>query len=249
ATSRAIQTGESVDYLVNSIIDGIGRKSTLVMDNLGISATELQEEIKLTGDFGKAAANIIEREMGKVGEVMDTTTIKIARLNTAFENTKEKVGKGLVNALTFAVDVYNNKFNPAQYAADLAMRATNDTLLEYTANLNKVANVEERMGSLLRLKNAQRAKELEYLKQMATVMTPNAADPMSQLDDSRIQQAAFTFTQDPKSQSGFGAQVAMMDHMNEQVAEWEQGWRDAGNEVFGQVDKVNASMEDMGQNV
>ena len=70
ATSRAIQTGESVDYLVESIINGIGRKSTLVMDNLGISAAELQEEIKRVGDFGLAAANIIEREMGKAGDVL-----------------------------------------------------------------------------------------------------------------------------------------------------------------------------------
>ena len=45
ATKRASQTGESVDYLVNSIVDGIGRKSTLVLDNLGISATELQKEV------------------------------------------------------------------------------------------------------------------------------------------------------------------------------------------------------------
>ena len=65
ATKRAAQTGESVDYLVNSIIDGIGRKSTLVMDNLGISATELQAEIKKVGDFGEAAVETsLAREMG-----------------------------------------------------------------------------------------------------------------------------------------------------------------------------------------
>ena len=79
ATDRAIQTGESVDYLVNSIIDGIGRKSTLVMDNLGISAAELQAEIKKTGDFGLAAGNIIEKAIGEAGDVAETTAIKTAR--------------------------------------------------------------------------------------------------------------------------------------------------------------------------
>jgi DNA repair exonuclease SbcCD ATPase subunit len=34
ATIRAAETGQEVDYLVNSIIDGIGRQSPLILDNL-----------------------------------------------------------------------------------------------------------------------------------------------------------------------------------------------------------------------
>lgn len=92
ATKRAIETGESVDYLVQSIIDGIGRKSTLVLDNLGISASQLQEEIKKTGDFGQAAANIINEGLRETGDVADTTATKIAQIKTAFENAKEGLG-------------------------------------------------------------------------------------------------------------------------------------------------------------
>nr|BDD47699.1 hypothetical protein 1 [bacterium] len=99
ATKRAIQTGESVDYLVNSIIDGIGRKSTLVMDNLGISATELQEEIGKVGDFGIAAGNIIERELGKMGDVADTTKTEVEQLKTSFENLKTELGERLAPVL------------------------------------------------------------------------------------------------------------------------------------------------------
>ena len=43
AQRRAKDTGESVDYLVNSIVMGIGRKSPLILDNLGISAISLKE--------------------------------------------------------------------------------------------------------------------------------------------------------------------------------------------------------------
>lgn len=92
ATKRSIETGESVDYLVSSIIDGIGRKSTLVLDNLGISATQLQEEIKKTGDFGQAAANIIEKSLSETGDVADTTAVKMAQLSTATENLKTALG-------------------------------------------------------------------------------------------------------------------------------------------------------------
>jgi hypothetical protein len=103
ATNRAIETGESVDYLVDSIINGIGRKSSLVLDNLGISATELQEEMKKTGDFGAAAGNIIARELEKAGDVADTTSIKIAQLSTSFENLKVQVGDALIELGFFTV--------------------------------------------------------------------------------------------------------------------------------------------------
>lgn len=101
ATNRAIETGESVDYLVDSIITGIGRKSVLVMDNLGISAVELQEEVKKIGDFGAAAGVIIRRELTSMGEVADTTATKIESINTAWKNLKAGLGKSLVNTKGF----------------------------------------------------------------------------------------------------------------------------------------------------
>ena len=107
ATDRAAQTGESVDYLVNSIVDGIGRKSTLVLDNLGISASELQEEVKKVGDFGLAVGNIIERQMGKGGDTMLTTAQKTQALIAEFENLKTKVGKELTPAFNKLLTVTN----------------------------------------------------------------------------------------------------------------------------------------------
>jgi hypothetical protein len=98
ATKRAIQTGESVDYLVDSIITGIGRKSVLVMDNLGISAVELQKEIAKVGDFGIASGNIIERELTTMGDVADTTATSIAQLATAWSDLKLAAGDFLINS-------------------------------------------------------------------------------------------------------------------------------------------------------
>lgn len=98
ATKRALQTGESVDYLVDSIITGIGRKSVLVMDNLGISAVELQQEVKKTGDFGIAAGNIIKRELGGMGDVADTTASQIAKIGAAWENLKTQMGGWLISS-------------------------------------------------------------------------------------------------------------------------------------------------------
>ncbi len=92
ATRRAKETGESVDFLVNSFVSGIGRKSALVMDNLGISATTLQAEIKKVGDFAVAVGNIMTREMSGAGEAVDSVSDKTARLSANFENTKKIIG-------------------------------------------------------------------------------------------------------------------------------------------------------------
>lgn len=125
ATKRAAQTGESVDYLVNSIIDGIGRKSTLVLDNLGISATELQEEVKKVGDFGKATGNIVSRELEKMGEVSLTTQQKIAKINAQWENMTVAIGEGLTPTINELTDSINDLTDSTSGIAE-----TIDTILK-----------------------------------------------------------------------------------------------------------------------
>ena len=96
ARRRAKETGESVDYLVDSIVKGIGRKSPLILDNLGISTSALNAELKKTGDFGQAAGNIIEREMGNMAADVDTSVESSAKLAAQWENFKTRVGSGFV---------------------------------------------------------------------------------------------------------------------------------------------------------
>ena len=64
----------------------------LVMDNLGISAAELQKEVGKVGDFGKAAGNIIRSELTSMGDVADTTATKVASIKTSFQNLKTGIG-------------------------------------------------------------------------------------------------------------------------------------------------------------
>ena len=97
AQNRARDTGESVEYLTQSIIDGIGRKSPLILDNLGISVVRIQEEVKKTGDFATAVGNIVEDEMSKAGEVIDTAADAATRKKVAWENLQLAVGNFFVN--------------------------------------------------------------------------------------------------------------------------------------------------------
>ena len=59
AQQKAKDTGESIDYMVNSIVTGLGRKSLPILDNLGLSAAEIREEMAKGGDMVTAVAKII----------------------------------------------------------------------------------------------------------------------------------------------------------------------------------------------
>jgi hypothetical protein len=99
ATNRSIETGESVNALVDDIVKGLGRKSVLILDNLGLSVIDINEEFKKTGNFVEAAANVIDREMEKAGEVVDTKAVKVQKLKTDWENVKLEIGTGVSNAI------------------------------------------------------------------------------------------------------------------------------------------------------
>jgi predicted transcriptional regulator len=99
ATVRAAETGQEVDYLVNSIIDGIGRQSPLILDNLGLSAIDVRTEFKKTGDMATAVANIIERDMANSVTSIDDATNSVQRLNAKFDNFKEAAGTVVVKKL------------------------------------------------------------------------------------------------------------------------------------------------------
>ncbi|HCC51127.1 MAG TPA: hypothetical protein DEQ30_02985 [Porphyromonadaceae bacterium] len=96
AQNRAQETGKSVDYLTESIVNGIGRKSPLILDNLGISASRLQAEVKKTGDFTEAAIKIINEELEKQGDLVLTSADKATQASVKWQNAQMKVGQQLL---------------------------------------------------------------------------------------------------------------------------------------------------------
>lgn len=100
AAARAQQTGESVDYLVDSIVRGIGRKSILVLDNLGLSATRLKEQFggaalasQSVADVTKGVAEIARQELAKMGGYLETDKTKADQLRVAFEELRITLAK------------------------------------------------------------------------------------------------------------------------------------------------------------
>ena len=106
AQMQARATGQDVDYLVESLITGIGRKSVLVLDNLQISAVELREklgnvslETATVGQVAEAVGTIASASFAKMGAQALTTADEIAQMETAWTNFKTSLGGTIISAL------------------------------------------------------------------------------------------------------------------------------------------------------
>ena len=93
AQQKAKDTGQSVDYMVDSIVTGLGRKSLMILDNLGLSATEVRERMKETGDMTKAVGAIIREQMAKAGDYVETAADRAAQANVSLQNKMEELGR------------------------------------------------------------------------------------------------------------------------------------------------------------
>lgn len=102
AATRAQQTGQEVDYLVNSIVMGIGMKSILRLDNLGLSATKLKEELggvsvkaASVAEITRVVAKVAEESQEKLGNYFETSATKVDQLRVAWEDLKLSFAQGL----------------------------------------------------------------------------------------------------------------------------------------------------------
>lgn len=100
AQKRAKETGQEVDYLTNSIVTGIGRKSPLILDNLGISASMLRDKLRgvsvesaTIAMVTKAVGEIAEEQLKLMGDTVQDATTSSQQLVTTWENFKASSGQ------------------------------------------------------------------------------------------------------------------------------------------------------------
>ena len=96
ATQRAKDTGQSVDYLVQSIITGLGRQSVMILDNLGLSAVEIRKKMESGGTMAEAVGKIIREQMGDANTTLSETVNIIDELSVSWTNLKSTLSLGFV---------------------------------------------------------------------------------------------------------------------------------------------------------
>ena len=132
----AIETGQDINYMMESFVTGTARQSIMILDNLGISSKELSEEIKITGDFMIALGNIMDRQLTRMRGGMDETILRTQQLNTSLENQKQIVSVGLARGWDFFL---GGLLDPLSRAIN-SIRAFD----EWVNNLNE--DLEELLG-------------------------------------------------------------------------------------------------------
>ena len=106
AQLNAQQTGQSLDYMVDSIVTGLGRQSPQILDNLGLSASEISEKTKETGDFMKGVASIVEKNLAEAGETYISAADRAAQRTIELENAQLALGKALLPIKEEFTDIY-----------------------------------------------------------------------------------------------------------------------------------------------
>ena len=207
AAIRAQQTGQSVDYLVDSIVTGIGRKSPLILDNLGISAVALKEKMggvalasASIGEVSKAVGQIAEDELKKMGEFSENTSTKVARLSATWENFKVSLGKSvIIGGVVDATEGFLNLFNSLlggqasvdqmKEGLDFLVKGLNSGELSaeaYARGFKEAGEVADKLGIRL-IKLTDEASGLSKVlvdttTKIQTIVGPSTAQQITTLD-------------------------------------------------------------------
>ena len=128
AQQKAKDTGQSVDYMVDSIVTGLGRQSLMILDNLGLSAADIRERMKETGDMTSAVADIIRDQMGKSGGYIKTAADQAARAAADQQDAMMALGKELLPLKQGTSAVFNEMATGALKATAFIVR-NKDTLI------------------------------------------------------------------------------------------------------------------------
>ena len=175
AAARAQQTGESVDYLVDSIVRGIGRKSILVLDNLGLSATRLKEQFngaslasQSVADVTRGVAAIAQVELAKMGGYAETSATKVDQLTVAWKELRVELSKrfeegGFVTQLTELVNSY-------EALAEAQRRGISVEELFKERQREEIAQISVRTSLQFAL-TGEREKDIKIIEDQITAIT------------------------------------------------------------------------------
>lgn len=136
AQQKAKDTGESIDYLVNSIVNGLGRQSKQILDNLGISAAELTKRMNEGKTMTQAVAEIIREEMSKAGDYVETAADRAARAAADAKNKMVDFG----NEAMPVAEQWEQGFNAIKLAGMDLLTTVLGPLMQSAASIQQILN-------------------------------------------------------------------------------------------------------------
>jgi hypothetical protein len=226
------QTGQDVTYLADSFVNGLGRKSLLILDNLQISQMQLRAEIKKTGNFQTAVANVVNEKLESMGEVLMTTADKMAQFATKIANIKELVGQKINLVLNYdGLREANKEF----YATGLSVKNLQDNISPLLTKYDELTAKAAKNGGVTKLTKMEQALLNDIIKQVGTEI-PGAITQFNQYGEAMsisterakdfikqqilVLQAlnADRITESTKTLNKYGRELASLDSQAEELA-------------------------------
>lgn len=171
ATTRAIQTGESVDYLVDSIITGLGRESVMILDNLSVSAAAIKEEMEGGASMAEALGTIIQRDLSNAGETASTAAVNIAQVKAAWDNLKVTIGSSqtIQKALLTVTNLFSNLVRSVDQVAEKGGIRAHNAFVELEEEVNYLRAIGQSEEQILNTLNIR-------LSELKSKLGANAID-------------------------------------------------------------------------
>ena len=245
AQKRATETGESIDYMAQSIVLGIARKSIPILDNLGFSATEIREEFKATGDMATAVGNIIQRQMGDSADATLTLSEEIAQQQAQITNLKTEIGEQLAPVYKAWISTTKDGLNSLSLLLDGQISSAER--LAYALSFTQGAAGEAYRLSLKVQRDVRKEMELKRKEE----------ESGNQTTDETID-AVVELTEKQKAAALKAAMLAHdIKYLNEQMQaslfsqkQYSDGWQTIGEELEeldGPIENFDANLEAIDQ--
>lgn len=245
AKRRAQETGESVDYLTNSIVVGIGRKSPLILDNLGISTARLREELKGVGtqtaeigDVAAAVGRIAREEMSKSGDKVVTSSDKVASFTAEWENLKTMLGKQVAPTIASVFATISEGMRRLTFSFD-----------EYKENIVD-KGVKEIRDSISELdEETRRSKMIDYINSLSS----ETAELRKRAEEIKSKKL-FVYSKEYKQardelryiREEIAANMQISGIVKENFESWATEIKESGEEaekVIGKIEAIQAKIE------
>jgi len=164
ASTRAKETGESVDKMTNDIVEGLGKESLRIIDNLGISQKAVREEMKAGGTMAEAVGRIMRREMGEAGVEVDTLADKTNKMSVTWDNAKKSVA-----------GFFTRMLNP-QGASDSVIGSLTQKAISDLGNLEKATAAQRQKAIADQIKKVGELSKAYEKAQMVAATTVSSMD-------------------------------------------------------------------------
>ena len=223
AQQKAKDTGQSVDYMVDSIVTGLGRKSLMILDNLGLSAAEIKDKMAETGDMTKAVGAIIREQMAKAGDYVETAADRAAKANADLEDAMLRLGETFKplsdSASTMwndikigALDLLNNVIKPLIDSMTEAGRLRRE--IERINNPKKEGGKTHTQDVLDRLREYSGDKQGLYNRQIAQY---NSVENSAWRDYNRIRAEKEAFRKEAQERGARESDIYKFNEYDQQM--------------------------------